>query len=263
MLAGAAQLSEIWALPALALRPVGAPGGVPLMGEAVMVTLEVAVFTGAELSLTVRVAVKVPAELYVWLGFWTVLVADPSPKFQLKLYGGVPPVAVPVKAMFSGTWPEVGAAEAVAASGLPTALTLMATVDVAVFAGEELSVTVSVAVQEHAELYVWLGFCAVLVEPSPKFQLNEYGAVPPVAEPVNDTASGALPVVGAPEAVAESGVAPWIQMSSSGSPRPDWSAVVMGNVARPMLLLGSITPGWTLFMTRSIAARILSVRYAT
>jgi hypothetical protein len=43
-------------------------------------------------------------------------------------------------------------AEAVAASGLPTALTVMVTFDVAVFAGDELSVTVSVAVQVHAEL---------------------------------------------------------------------------------------------------------------
>jgi hypothetical protein len=53
------------------------------MGEAVIVTFDVAVFTGAELSVTVRVAVYVAAELYVWLGFWSVLVADPSPKFQL------------------------------------------------------------------------------------------------------------------------------------------------------------------------------------
>ena len=67
--------------------------------------------------------------------------------------------------------------------------------------------------------------------------------MPPVAEPVKDTLSGALPVVGVPEAVAESGVAPWTQRSSRGSPRPPWSWVVMGNVARPMLLLGSMTPG--------------------
>jgi hypothetical protein len=61
-------------------------------------------------------------------------------------------VAVPVKATFNGTWPEVGEAEAVAASGPPTALTWIVTLDVAVFAGEELSVTVRVAVQVHAEL---------------------------------------------------------------------------------------------------------------
>ena len=81
-------------------------------------------------------------------------------------------MAVPVKATFNGTWPEVGAAEAVAASGLPTALTVIVTLDVAVFTGAELSVTVSVAVQVHAELYVWLGFWRVLAaDPSPKFQL--------------------------------------------------------------------------------------------
>jgi hypothetical protein len=57
-----------------------------------------------------------------------------------------------VKATFNGTWPDVGVAEAVAASGLPTALTVMVTLAVAVFAGEELSVTASVAVQVHAEL---------------------------------------------------------------------------------------------------------------
>jgi hypothetical protein len=57
-----------------------------------------------------------------------------------------------VNATFNGTWPEVGLAEAVAASGLPTELTLIVTLDVAVFAGEELSVTVSTAVQVHAEL---------------------------------------------------------------------------------------------------------------
>ena len=43
--------------PALAVRPVGAPGAVPAMGDAVMVTLEVAVLAGEELSVTVRVAV--------------------------------------------------------------------------------------------------------------------------------------------------------------------------------------------------------------
>jgi hypothetical protein len=57
-----------------------------------------------------------------------------------------------VKATFKGTWPEVGVADAVAASGLPTALTVTLTFDVAVFAGAELSVTLSVAVQVHAEL---------------------------------------------------------------------------------------------------------------
>ena len=61
-------------------------------------------------------------------------------------------MAEAVKATFNGTWPEVGEAAAVAASGWPTAPTLMMTLDVAVLAGEELSVTVSTALQVHAEL---------------------------------------------------------------------------------------------------------------
>jgi hypothetical protein len=63
LLAGAVHDRVAWALPALAVRPVGAPGGVPAMGEAVIVTLDVAVIAGDELSLTVSVAVYVPAEL--------------------------------------------------------------------------------------------------------------------------------------------------------------------------------------------------------
>src|SRR5260370_8140645 len=90
LLEGAAQFREIWALPAPAVRPVGAPGGVPLIGEAVMVTLDVAVFTGAELSVTVSVAVHVHAELYVWLGFWSVI-ADPPPTSPPYLYPRAPP----------------------------------------------------------------------------------------------------------------------------------------------------------------------------
>src|SRR5215472_18990572 len=141
---------------------------------------------------------------------------------------------------------------------------MTSTLAVAVFAGEEPSVTVRVAVNFPAELYVWLGLWAVLVaDPSPKFQLKEYGAVPPVAEPVKDTLSGALPVAGVPLALAESGVVPWIHRSSRGSPRPAWSLVVMGNVARPMLSFGSMTPGWLFSITRSIAASTLFVVYAT
>jgi hypothetical protein len=63
LLAGATQLRETWLLPALALRLVGAPGGAPAIGEAVIVTFDEAVFTGAELSVTVRVVVKVPGLL--------------------------------------------------------------------------------------------------------------------------------------------------------------------------------------------------------
>jgi hypothetical protein len=73
------------------------------MGDAVSVTDELAVWAGDELSVTVAVAVYVPAVLYVWLGFCAVLAADPSPKFQLYVYGGVPPVPVLVKATVNGT----------------------------------------------------------------------------------------------------------------------------------------------------------------
>ena len=63
--------------------------------------------------------------------------------------------------------------------------------------------------------------------------------------------------------MAESGVEPWTQKSSSGSPSAAWSAVVIGNVARPRLSLGSMMPGWTFCITRSIAASTLFVVYAT
>ncbi len=69
-------------MPALAARPVGASGTVPAIGEAVIVTFDVAVFAGEELSVTVSVAVQVHTEVYVWFGFCTVLTAEPSPKFQ-------------------------------------------------------------------------------------------------------------------------------------------------------------------------------------
>ena len=64
----------------------------------------------------------------------------------------MPPVAVPVNATLSGIWPDVGTAPAVAASGLPTALMVSVTLDVAVLAGEALSVTVSFAVKVPAVL---------------------------------------------------------------------------------------------------------------
>src|SRR5215471_7073283 len=97
LLAGAVQLSWTCPPPGLAVKPVGIPGGVPATGDAVMVTLDVAVFAGEDESVTVSVAVYVLALVYVWLGFCAVLTADPSPKFQLYEYGAVPPVAEPAK----------------------------------------------------------------------------------------------------------------------------------------------------------------------
>jgi hypothetical protein len=54
---GALQLNVIWPLPALAVSPVGAPGGVLATGEAVTETVEVAVCAGDALSVTVSVEV--------------------------------------------------------------------------------------------------------------------------------------------------------------------------------------------------------------
>jgi hypothetical protein len=62
------------------------------------------------------------------------------------VYGGVPPAADPVKAVTSGISPDVGIADALAASGPPIAPTVTVTFAVVVVAGAVLSVTVSVAV---------------------------------------------------------------------------------------------------------------------
>ena len=84
--------------------------------------------------------------------------------------------------------------------------------------------------------------------------------MPPVADPVKASLSGALPVVGVPEAVALSGEPPpLIHRSDRGSPSAAWSAVVMGKVESPRLSLGSMIPGWTFCSTRSIAAITLLV----
>ncbi len=57
VLAGGVQLSAACPVPAVAVRPVGAPGTVAAIGEAVMLTVEVAVWAGEALSVTVSVAV--------------------------------------------------------------------------------------------------------------------------------------------------------------------------------------------------------------
>jgi hypothetical protein len=46
-----------WPLPAVAVTPVGAPGGVEATGDAVTETVEEAVWAGEALSVTVSVAV--------------------------------------------------------------------------------------------------------------------------------------------------------------------------------------------------------------
>jgi len=77
----------------------------------VMVWLELLLWPG---QVTVSVAVKLPALLYVWLGLCDELVA-PSPKFQLQAVG--PPVDVSVNCTVKGAWPELGLALKLAANG--------------------------------------------------------------------------------------------------------------------------------------------------
>jgi hypothetical protein len=58
---------------------------------------------------------------------------------------------------------------------------------VALWEGEDESVAVSVTVKDWTLVNVWTTEAPVPVEPSPKFQEREYGAVPPVVVAVNAT----------------------------------------------------------------------------
>ena len=84
----------------------------------------------------------------MWLGFWLVEAALPSPKLQLKVNGAVPPEGSAVRLTFTGASPAGGFAAAVSAG---RALTTTCTV--AVFLTALASVTVSVAVYVPAALY--------------------------------------------------------------------------------------------------------------
>ncbi len=70
------------------------------------------------------------------------------------------------------------------------------------------SVTVRVTLKVPGFAYVCVGFCSVLLRPSPKFQLKLYGPAPPDAGPVNEIARGATPSVGLAMALASSGPGP-------------------------------------------------------
>jgi len=48
-----------------------------------------------------------------------------------------------------------------------------------------LSLTVRITVNVPADEYAWLIVEPVPIDPSPKLQLKEYGAVPPLAEALN------------------------------------------------------------------------------
>jgi hypothetical protein len=58
--------------------------------------------------LTVNMAVKYPALVYVWEGFCAVLLADPSPKFHCQLVGELPDMSV--NWTFNGDAPLMGVA---------------------------------------------------------------------------------------------------------------------------------------------------------
>lgn len=50
----------------------------------------------------------VPCVVYMWVGFWEVLIGVPSPKFQLQLVGEF--VLVSLKVTVNGAGPDVGVA---------------------------------------------------------------------------------------------------------------------------------------------------------
>lgn len=118
-----------------------------------------------------------PDAVNVWLGFCVTLVA-PSPKSHCHRVG------VPVELSVNCT-----ACPAVGDEGLKLNAAVKAATRVSVRVAVcelVLLVTVSVTVLVPAVAYVWLGFWAVLVAPSPKFHCQEVGE--PVDVSVNCTA---------------------------------------------------------------------------
>jgi len=89
-------------------------------------------------SVTVKRAVKVPALVYTWVGFWVVDAALPSPKSQLKPYGALPPIGVPARLTVSGACPLVGL---VPAEALKAGATVIAADAVAIWPAASVTVT--------------------------------------------------------------------------------------------------------------------------
>jgi len=119
-----------------------------------------------ELFVTVRVTVLDPAVVYVWLGFWDVLV-PPSPKFHCQEVGV--PAEVSVNCTDCPAAGEAGLKVKEAASAVVTVTVRLTLLE------PELLVTVKVTVLDPAVVYVWLGFWDVLVPLSPKFHCQEVG----------------------------------------------------------------------------------------
>ena len=107
------------------------------------------------------------------------MLVAPSPKFQLQ------DVGLPVDESVNWTaWPGAGAVGLNVKDAVRTEPCAMTTTWVALPDCEALAAT-SVTAYEPAVANAWLGFCAVLVEPSLKFQLQDVGV--PVEESVNWT----------------------------------------------------------------------------
>ena len=92
-----------------------------------------------EESVTVRVTTYVPADTYVWEGFWRELVVR-SPKSHSNECAGSPPEVVALKDTVSGTMPRLGVAEMVAVRGPNTRIWIEVVAD-----SRAVSVTVIVA----------------------------------------------------------------------------------------------------------------------
>jgi hypothetical protein len=148
--------------------------------DAFTVTLCVTVLelVPAEL-LTVSVTVYVPAVRYVSTGFSIALVV-PSPKLHDHTFGLPDEVSVNV-----ATCPFVTTVNDAVIPELPAAVTVMLWLldfDPAAL------LAVSVIVNVPALAKMWLGFCDVLVDPSPKFQDQPVGLPVEVSVNVTDCA---------------------------------------------------------------------------
>jgi len=125
--------------------------------------------------------------------------AVPSPKFQENVYGGVSPEAVAVKLTAVLTVPVVGAVVKDNTSAVPV-IVIDEDADASLLVA---SVTFTLTVKDPFTVYVWdceLGLVVppeTFAVPSPKFQENVNGPVPPEAEAVKLTGVPTLPVVGA------------------------------------------------------------------
>src|SRR6266852_382787 len=144
---------------------LGEPTAVADKGPLTVSAIVVAEARAPLASVAVKMTLKLPATVYVCVGFCRVELV-PSPKLQAKVNGASPPAGLPAKVTASGAMPEVGLPVEVA---LSVGLTVIAAV-VAVAVRPAASVTVRLGWYVPATVKVWLGFWVVAVPPSPKVQ---------------------------------------------------------------------------------------------